>query len=67
LPSRIAVSAARETFGAAANTVATIKAAHTFFPADIMLTVPWWSDSNICIPIRLALLQMLESKDHQQI
>jgi hypothetical protein len=23
-----------------------------------------WSDSNICIPVRPALLQMLESKDH---
>ena len=28
----------------------------------------WWSfDSNICIPNWLALAQMLESKDHQQI
>jgi hypothetical protein len=26
-----------------------------------------WSDSNICIPNWLALVQMLESKDHQQI
>jgi hypothetical protein len=26
-----------------------------------------WSDSNICIPIWPALVQMLESKDHQQI
>jgi hypothetical protein len=34
------VSAAREAFCAAANTVATIKAARTFFPADITLTEP---------------------------
>jgi hypothetical protein len=34
---------------------------------DLQICPAWWSDSNICIPVWYALLQMLESKDHQQI
>ena len=33
----------------------------------IHLSFSWWSGSNICIPARQALLQMLESKNHQKI